>query len=138
MVGDLISRSALLADIESKCHCDISCAACDSSDCLMVHSIKNAPGVDTKEAVKWRWISVTEGMPKEHDSIFARFFGTDKWMPGMFPTVSDKVIGVIEYEDGTVKSDALHTQDGEWAPCYRFTGCKVTHWMPMPQKGDCP
>lgn len=31
------------------------------------------------EIKKDRWISTEEAMPEEHDSIFAKFKGTDKW-----------------------------------------------------------
>ena len=30
------------------------------------------------------WIPVSERLPEEHDSIFAKFKGTDNWKRGMF------------------------------------------------------
>lgn len=42
--------------------------------------------------MKNRWIPVSERMPEEHDSIFARLKGTSKWNEAMFERTSYKVI----------------------------------------------
>lgn len=38
------------------------------------------------------WIPVRERLPKERDSMFAKFKGTSKWKKGMFEKVSRNVI----------------------------------------------
>ena len=62
------------------------------------------------------WVSVEEGMPKEHDSIFKKLMGPDKWGPGMFERLSD---------------------DGGWDETERFCthkrrdlGGSPKHWLP--------
>lgn len=84
-----------------------------------------------------KWIPVTERLPEEHDSIFAKFFGTERWINGMFRTTSNDVIACVEYEDGTRDARTMRTIDGKW----NFKGMgekKVTHWMPLPEppKGE--
>lgn len=37
------------------------------------------------------WISVKTTMPEEHDSMFAKFYKTPKWLPAMFRTTSHNV-----------------------------------------------
>ena len=87
----------------------------------------------TIDPVKQEWISVKDDMPKEHDSIFARFYGTDKWRTGMFRTASDDVNACVEYEDGSRLVKALHTIFGEWHMSGIPGGGVVTHWMPLPE-----
>ena len=61
-----------------------------------------------------RWIPVTDRLPEEHDSIFAKFFGTERWINGMFRTTSNDVIACVEYEDGTRDVRTMRTIDGKW------------------------
>jgi len=80
-----------------------------------------------------KWIPVTERLPEEHDSIFAKMYGTKKWMPAMFRKISNTVIACIESTDGKRKTVATYTKDGEWEKSARYLrGDKVTHWMPLP------
>lgn len=82
------------------------------------------------------WVSVEERMPKEHDSIFKKLMGTDKWGPGMFERLSDDVIVAVKFADGTRRSGFARTKDGIWAGLPSI-GCPVvTHWMPMPEPPD--
>lgn len=37
-----------------------------------------------EEKMENGWIPVNERMPEEHNSIFAKFKGTDNWKKGMF------------------------------------------------------
>ena len=86
-----------------------------------------------------RWIPVTERLPEEHDSVFAKMYGTNRWMPGMFRTLSDTVIVCVEGTDGRKKTAAMHTKDRKWDMSARhLRGDKVTHWMPLPEppKGE--
>lgn len=94
--------------------------------------ISNGVTIDTDTNVGDKWVSVAERLPEEADSIFAKFYGTEKWDNAMFRKYSDNVIVCIEYEDGTRRSGVARTLDGKW----NLKGVwkmKVTHWMPLPQ-----
>lgn len=95
------------------------------------HLISN--GVTVQE-----WISVTERLPDEHESLFARYKGTDKWLEGMFMATSALVIVCVEYENGERTVKTASTKDGIWNVKDSFYPCKVTHWMPLPEppKGE--
>ena len=84
------------------------------------------------------WISVDDSLPDEHESLFARYKGTDKWRNAMFTTISDRVIVCAEYENGKRIVKTANTVDGVWKVKDIFHPCKVTHWMPMPHppKGE--
>ena len=84
------------------------------------------------------WISVDDSLPDEHESLFARYKGTDKWSNAMFTTISDRVIVCAEYENGKRIVKTANTVDGVWKVKDIFHPCKVTHWMPMPHppKGE--
>lgn len=43
--------------------------------------------------IEWR-----SGKPAEHPSLFAKFYGTDKWNKYMFRTTSDECLLTIEAE----------------------------------------
>lgn len=53
-----------------------------------------------------RWIPVTEKMPEEHNSIFAKWKGTEHWSNAMFEKRSDEVLVTVEYPDGTRVTEA--------------------------------
>lgn len=80
------------------------------------------------------WIPVSEKMPEEHDSIFARLYGTDKWNDAFWRTKSKEVLVTIEYEDGTRIVASSHTTDGKWSIEKETTliKFKVVAWMPLP------
>ena len=81
------------------------------------------------------WIPVSERLPEEHDSIFARFKGTDKWNKAMFEKISDEVNATIEYEDGSRKTTTSYTLDGVWKieKEQRIVKQKVIAWQPLPE-----
>ena len=87
-----------------------------------------ANGVTVQE-----WISVKDRLPDEHESLFARYKGTDKWRNAMFTTISDRVIVCAEYENGKRIVKTANTVDGVWKVKDIFQPCKVTPWMPLPQ-----
>ena len=66
------------------------------------------------KADSFEWIPISEGLPKEHDSIFAKLYGTDKWTSALWRTTSNIVIATIKYNDGTVIVKEAFTHDGEW------------------------
>ena len=115
--------------------CDQACKYYGYGDCFPYrfadHLISN--GVTVQE-----WISVKDRLPDEHESLFARYKGTDKWRNAMFTTISDRVIVCVEYENGKRIVKTANTVDGVWKVKDIFHPCKVTHWMPMPHppKGE--
>lgn len=83
-------------------------------------------------AVERDWISVEDRLPEEHDSIFAKAYGTKRWADGMFRTISDEVLACVAFEDGHETTMTLRTHDGAWALSSIHRG-HVTHWMPLPE-----
>lgn len=81
----------------------------------------------------FEWIPVSEKLPDEHDSIFARLYGTDKWNDAFWRTKSKEVLVTIEYEDGTRIVKSSHTTDGKWTVEKKNINCKVIAWMPFPK-----
>ncbi len=94
---------------------------------------------DILKAQEPHWISVEDGLPQEHDTIFAKFYGTDKWRNGMFVKVSDDVRVVKVYRDGTKRVHHDHTVDGRWESERKGLDVygHVTHWMPNPELPFC-
>ena len=90
----------------------------------------------TSEAAS-EWIPCSERLPEEHDTMFAKFKGTDKWSDAMFAKKSDKVNVTVEFDDGSRMTQTLYTIDGEWK---RETNIKhkVIAWRPLPEpyKGE--
>lgn len=84
------------------------------------------------------WISVSERLPEEHDSIFAKFKGTDNWKRGMFEKTSKYVIATVVFDDGTVLVEQAHTTDGIWRTDKKVLGGTVVAWKdyPEPYKED--
>lgn len=95
---------------------------------------------ENDELKKWlaagRWILRRDRMPAEHDSIFAKVKGTDKWNTAMFERISDDVLATVEYEDGTRHVKVLHTVDGEWLVRNFGIKFKVIAWKPLPEPYD--
>lgn len=77
------------------------------------------------------WIPVSERLPDEHDSIFAKSYGTDKWDNMFWRTTSNRVIATIKYNDGTVIVKEAFTHDGEWTVEKENINRKVIAWMPF-------
>lgn len=71
-----------------------------ASDVLeMIEQLQDDLEQDEKEN---GWIPVSERLPEEYDSIFAKFKGTDNWKRGMFEKTSKYVIATVVFDDGTV------------------------------------
>lgn len=88
---------------------------------------------DLEDDEEGKWIPVTEKMPEEHDSIFAKFKGTCDWKKGMFEKTSRYVIAKVVYNDGTVLAERAHTTDGTWRTEKPILGGKVVAWQPFPE-----
>ena len=82
------------------------------------------------------WVRCSDRMPEEHDSIFAKLKGTDKWRSAMFEKSSDDVKIVEVFEDGTRRVYHSHTIDGKWDIEKQPMKRTVTHWMPNPELPD--
>ena len=82
---------------------------------------------------KNRWIPVSEGMPEERNSTFAKFKGTEKWTPRMFEKISRNVLVTIAYDDGTRMTRQAHTVDGKWKIELSVLGGMVIAWKPFPE-----
>lgn len=81
-----------------------------------------------------QWIPCSERLPKERDSMFARWKGTDKWTKAMFEKRSDTVIATIEYSNGERTVAPAHTTDGKWrCDCIIGDDGEVIAWMPLPE-----
>lgn len=80
-----------------------------------------------------RWIPVTEKMPEEHNSIFAKWKGTEHWSNAMFEKRSDEVLVTVEYPDGTRVTEATYTIDGKWKMIAKVLGGTVIAWKPFPE-----
>lgn len=78
------------------------------------------------------WIPCSERLPEEHDSIFAKFKGTDKWNNSMFEKVSEDVNVTVEFADGKRKTMTLHTIDGKWKTD-TIVKFDVISWQPLPE-----
>lgn len=85
------------------------------------------------KADSFEWIPVSEKLPDEHDSVFAKSYGTDKWENMFWRTTSNRVIATIKYNDGTVIVKEAFTHDGEWTIEKKNINCKVIAWMPFPE-----
>lgn len=79
------------------------------------------------------WIPVSERMPEEHDSIFAKFKGTDNWKRGMCEKISKYVIATVVFDDGTVLVEQAYTTDGIWRTDKKVFGGTVVAWMDYPE-----
>lgn len=89
----------------------------------------------TEKADSFVWIPASGRLPREHDSIFAKLYGTDKWSNALWRTQSKEVLVTIEYEDGVRTVKSSHTTDGKWVLEKRakLNKCKVVAWKPFPE-----
>lgn len=88
-----------------------------------------------------QWIPVSKKLPEEeHDTIFAKYWGTDRWNKCMFRKRSDLVEVTVELEDGTRYTDASRTRDGEWDIETNHGAVKkkvvAWHYMSEPWEGE--
>lgn len=89
----------------------------------------------TEKADSFEWIPVTERLPKEYESAFAKYYGTDQWNNSLWRAKSKEVLVSIEYDDGHRTVTTSFTMDGEWRIERRrvLHDLKVVAWMPMPE-----
>ena len=94
---------------------------------VIAEMIQNAPAVDPASCLNWH-----AGMPPEHESMFAKFKGTEQWMPGMFETVSDEVLVTVEFPGGERYTATAYTTDVEWLDSYESIEGRIVAWTEMP------
>ncbi|MBR2554429.1 MAG: DUF551 domain-containing protein [Aeriscardovia sp.] len=90
--------------------------------------IKNAPTIEER-----KWIPCSERLPEEHESIWAKAKGTDRWSEAMWEKQSDEVIVTELFEDGTTRTETACTHDGEWYVRVKIIKRKIIAWMPLPE-----
>ena len=78
----------------------------------------------------WTYCGDGNNLPPEHDSMYAKLKGTEKWHEGMHEKESDYVQATVEYFDGTRTVSHLRTKDGKWNNL-GITTIKVIAWKPM-------
>ena len=91
--------------------------------------INEAPTIQAEP----HWIPVTERLPEEEDSIFARYYGTDRWKKAMFRKKSREVIVTSVFENGELHTEVAHTTDGKWYVGVNVVPRTVLAWMPLPE-----
>lgn len=89
--------------------------------------LEKLPTVDPASCLNWH-----TGKPPEHESMFTKFKGTKKWLPGMFETVSNEVLVTIELPDKTRIVTVSKTTDGKWTGRCKNFECEVVAWTEMP------
>ena len=111
------------------CDCAV-CVGLDKWEWNGLH-IESAGG---KRQTMAEWISVKDGLPKEHDSPLAKYYGTAGWDKAMFRKMSNTVLITVKDKQGNKAVIPAHTTDGNWrADVLQIKPCEVTHWMPFPE-----
>ncbi len=82
------------------------------------------------------WIPASEP-PEEHDSIWAKLYGTKSWQPGLFRKCSFEVLACVEKKNGSRRVISIRTYDGKWDN-NKLNEETVISWqsMPQPPKGE--
>lgn len=122
MSNDLINKAAIMSHIES----EYRQWGEEYGPEQILGDIEDFPVADSGG----RWIACESKMPEEHDSMFAKFKGTDKWDNTMFEKISDDVNVTVEFDDGKRKTMTSHSTDGKWKTPIK---CKVIAWKQLPE-----
>ena len=96
-----------------------------------------ADGLIAHSVTVQEWIPASEP-PEEHDSIWAKLYGTKSWQPGLFRKCSYDVLACVEKKDGSRRVISIRTYDGKWDN-NKLNEETVICWqsMPQPLKGEC-
>ena len=99
------------------------CDKCQAAEDIAIECIM--------QAIDGDWIRVEDGLPEEHDSIFANHNHLSKYM---WNKESDNVNVYVEFPDGTGRVTEGRLQDGKWwTRISPVLNPVVTHWMPLPE-----
>ena len=77
-----------------------------------------------------KWIPASEP-PEEHDSVWAKLYGTKSWQPGLFRKCSYDVLACVEKKDGRRRVISIRTHDGKW-DITKLNEETVICWRPKP------
>jgi len=99
----------------------------------MVNDGKTLEQIIDEQPTVNQWIPCSERLPEEEDSIFARYYGTDRWRKPMFRKRSREVIVTSVFKDGELHTEFAHTIDGEWRVGVNIVPRTVIAWMPLPE-----
>lgn len=139
MSNDLISRQTLRIDMYNEVFEKGSDEQRWDSGCWIRYKmfervVDRQPSAQPKQ----RWIPCSERLPEEHESVWAKAKGTDRWSEAMWEKQSDEVIVTELFEDGTTRTDTACTHDGEWYVRVKIIKRKIIAWMPLPEpyKGE--
>ena len=80
-----------------------------------------------------QWIPVSERLPEEHESVFAKYYNTPKWNNSMWLKESDKMFVSVEIPGNEIIVDTAKMLDGKWFFGLSFVDKKVIAWMPLPE-----
>ena len=80
-----------------------------------------------------QWIPVSERLPEEHESVFAKYYNTPKWNNSMWLKESDKMFVSVEVPGNEIIVDTAKMIDGKWFFGLSFVDKKVIAWMPLPE-----
>ena len=105
----------------------------DALDELSTNKFAKKIVQEVAEEYNGGWIACSERLPEEHETMFAKLKGTDKWNSAMPEKISDDVNVIIEFEDGTRKTKTMHTIDGKWKKDSNIIKFKVIAWQPLPE-----
>lgn len=96
----------------------------------MLDEIENLDTVQLEDD----WVLVGDGLPEEKDSIFAKYYGTNRWKDGMFRKRSDNVLVTTILKTGNVLTEVSHTTDGRWKfGVDTIIERTVVAWKPFPK-----
>lgn len=80
------------------------------------------------------WTSIKDGLPSEHDSLFANNPHLSKHM---WAKESDDVIVYVVFPDGTGRATEGRLRDGKWnTKISQVLEPVITHWMPFPESPE--
>ena len=125
--GEYISRDLALRQLNATClatDCDnyngVRCRACAYADAM--DFINAIPAADVQPVN--RWISVKDRLPE----------AVEKDVNGKI-AFSDFVLVYLVYDNGFtyITNDRFRVDSKSWLHEIPGEGCKVTHWMPLPE-----
>ena len=129
-MAELIDMQDVIELAMKYCPDDDGTVQCDGDIRELIDELENLPPAQPEED----WIPVDKDMPDEYDSVFTRFYGTDKWRDGMWLKSSAKVLVTVEFEDGTRLTETAKTIDGKWATENHIRKRTVVAWKKMPKE----
>ena len=109
------------------------CSGNEENGFVLMKHVRNIIRKHLSDSDNDDWIPVEEWMPEEHDSMFAKRKGTERWCSGMFEKESNDVNVTVEYENGTRQTITMRTLDGKWNYPKRIIKQKAIAWRPLPE-----